>query len=42
MPEGEIRAYNLEIDMDQAPLSLQNFQRPKLYNIATLTQKIQL
>ena len=42
IPEGRIRADRLNIEFNQVPLTLNEPQRVKLYNIATLTQKIQL
>ena len=41
IPEGHIRADRLDIEFDQAPLSSNKPQRVKLYNMATLPQKIQ-
>ena len=40
--EGRIRAYRLDIEFNQAPLTSNEPQRVKLYNMATLHQKIQL
>ena len=40
--EGRIRAERLNIEFNQAPLSSNDPQRVKLYNMATLSQKIQL
>ena len=42
IPEGRIRANRLDIEFNQAPLISNEPQRGKLYNIATLLQKIQL
>ena len=42
IPEGRIRADRLVIEFDQAPLSSNEPQRVKLYNMASLPQKIQL
>ena len=36
IPEGRIRADRLDIEIDQAPLSSNEPQRVKLYNMATL------
>ena len=41
-PESRIRANRLDIEFDQVPPALQEPQRLKLYNMATLPQKIQL
>ena len=40
--EGRIRADGLDIEFNQAPLPSHEPQRVKLYNMATLPQKIQL
>ena len=40
--EGRIRADRLDIEFNQAPLTSNEPQRVKLYNVATLPQKIQL
>ena len=40
--EGRIRADRLDIEFNQAPLPSHEPQRVKLYNVATLPQKIQL
>ena len=42
IPEGRIRAERLDIEFNKASLSSNEPQRVKLYNIATLPQKIQL
>ena len=42
IPEGRIRADRLDIEFNQAPLSSNEPQRVKLYNMATLPQKIRL
>ena len=42
IPEGRIRADRLEIEFYQATLTSNEPQRVKLYNMATLPQKIQL
>ena len=42
IPEGRIRAERLDIKFNQAPLISNEPQRVKLYNMATLPQKIQL
>ena len=42
IPEGQIRADRLGIDFNQTPLISNEPQRVKLYNMATLPQKIQL
>ena len=42
IPKGRIRADRLEIKFNQAPLISNEPQRVKLYNMATLPQKIQL
>ena len=42
IPEGRIRAERLDIDFDQALHNSHEPQRVKLYNMATLPQKIQL
>ena len=42
IPEGRIRAEGLDIEFNQAPLISNEPQRVKLYNLATLPQKIQL
>ena len=42
IPEGRIRAERLDIDFDQALHTPHEPQRVKLYNMATLPQKIQL
>ena len=42
IPEGRIRADRLDIEFNQAPLTTNEPQRVKLYNMATLPQKIQL
>ena len=42
VPEGRILADRLDIEFDQAPLPSREPQRVKLYNMATLPQKIQL
>ena len=42
IPEGRIRADRLDIEFSQAPLISNEPQRVKLYNMATLPQKIQL
>ena len=39
-PEGRIRANCLDIEFDPAPTALQKPQKVKLYNMATLPQKI--
>ena len=41
IPEGRIRADRLCIEFNQAPLPSHEPQRVKLYNMATLPQKIQ-
>ena len=40
IPEGRIRADRLDIEFNQAPLTSNEPQRVKLYNMATLSQKI--
>ena len=40
--EGSIRADRLDIEFNQVPLTLNKPQRVKLYNMATLPQKLQL
>ena len=42
IPEGRILADRLEIEFNQVPLTSNEPQRVKLYNMATLPQKIQL
>ena len=42
IPEGRVRADRLDIEFNQAPLISNEPQRVKLYNMATLPQKIQL
>ena len=42
IPEGRIRADRLYIEFNQDPLISYETQRVKLYNMATLPQKIQL
>ena len=42
IPEGRIRAERLDSEFNQAPLILNKPQRVKLYNMATLSQMIQL
>ena len=42
VPEGKIHAGRLDIKFDQAPPASREPQRLKLYNMATLPQKIQL
>ena len=42
IPESRIRADSLDIEFNQAPLISNEPQRVKLYNMATLPQKIQL
>ena len=42
IPEGRIRAERLDIEFNQAPITSNESQRVKLYNMATLPQKIQL
>ena len=42
IPEGRIWAERLDIEFNQAPLTSNQPQRVKLYNMATLPQKIQL
>ena len=42
IPEGRIRADRLDIEFNQASLISNEPQRVKLYNMATLPQKIQL
>ena len=42
IPEGRIRADRLDIEFNQDPLILNEPQRVKLYNMATLPLKIQL
>ena len=42
IPKGRIRAERLDIDFDQALHTPHEAQRVKLYNMATLPQKIQL
>ena len=41
IPESRIRADHLDIELDQAPLASREPQQLKLYNMLTLTQKIQ-
>ena len=42
IPEDRIRAVRLDIEFNQAPLISNEPQRVQLYNMATLSQKIQL
>ena len=42
IPEGRIRAESLDIEFNQTSLISNEPQRVKLYNMATLPQKIQL
>ena len=42
IPEGRIRADRLDTEFNQAPLISNEPQRVKVYNMATLPQRIQL
>ena len=42
IPEGRIRADRMDIEFNQVPLTSNEPQRVKLYNMATVPQKIQL
>ena len=42
VPEGRIRANGLDIEFEPAPPASREPQRLKLYNMATLPQKLQM
>ena len=42
IPEGRIRVERLDIEFNQSPVTVNAPQRVKLYNMATLAQKIQM
>ena len=42
VPESRIRTDHVDIELDQAPISLREPQQLKIYNMLTLTQKIKL
>ena len=42
IPESRIRAERLDIEFNQSPVTPNEPQRVKLYNMATLAQKIQM